>query len=274
MRGSIAAVAIAAALLGARAEAQSLELFGRDSSVSRHESVQAFALEIRGGPWYPSVDGEFGNGRHPFRDMFGSDQRVLLGLEFDWQALRLGPVGSLGLGVGWGYTGASAVSPLTESPMSSDPAQWSRPSDGQSTRLTVMPGYLIGVFRLDVLARRTVIPIVPYVKFGVSYAYWWVTNGDNLARRSLALSPGARATDTDLDQAATGLSLGTHLALGAMVRLDIFEPRAQRAWDLAMGVNHSYLFFEYVRSDTNGLGSRPQLHLGYESWSTGLAIEF
>lgn len=272
MRRSIAAAAITATLVSARAEAQTLELFGHDSSVSRHESEQSFALEIRGGPWYPSVDGEFTNGRHPFRDMFGTDQRVLMSLEFDWQALRFGPVGSLGLGVDVGYTGASAVSPLTAG-MTSDPTQWNRPSDGQSTKLNVLPGYLIGVFRLDILARRTVVPIVPYVKFGLSYAYWWVTNGDYLARRS-SISPGATVGASDYDQAATGLSLGTHLALGAMVRLDIFEPRAQRAWDLAMGVNHSYLFFEYVRSDTNGLGARPQLHLGYESWSTGLALEF
>lgn len=270
------ACAVAGLVVGAApslASAQTFEIFGHDRSASRHESSQNFAVELRGGPWYPNVDGEFNNGATPFADMFGTADRLLLSAEFDWQFLRINPLGSLGVGVGVGYTSASAVAPLTQIPMP-PAASWQRPTDGQSTALNVIPGYAVAVFRLDVLARRTVIPLVPYIKYGVGYAYWWVTNGDVLARRSLGLSPGAHATDTDLGQAATGGTFGTHFALGVMLRLDVFEPTVQRAWDLQMGVNHSYLFFEYTRAGLDGIGSRPQLHLDYETWNTGLAMEF
>jgi hypothetical protein len=255
------------------AGAQTFELFGPDRSRSRHESQQNFLIELRGGPWYPDVDAEFGGRATPFADMFGTADRVMVGAEFDWQFLRINPLGSLGLGVGAGYTSVSAVAPLTQNPMPGA-AGWQRPSDGQETSLNVIPGYAVAVVRLDVLARRTVVPIVPYVKYGVGYAYWWITNGDTLSRRSLSLSPGATASDPDLGQAATGGTLGTHFAAGLMLRLDVFEPMVQRAWDLQMGVNHSYLFAEYVRSDLSGLGSRPQLRLGTETWNVGLAMEF
>jgi hypothetical protein len=255
------------------ARAQTFQLFGPDRSRNRHESAQNFLIELRGGPWYPDVDAEFNGRATPFADMFGTADRVLVGAEFDWQFLRVNPLGSIGLGVGAGYTSASAVAPLTQIPMPAA-ASWQRPTDGQETSLHVIPGYAVAVVRLDVLARRTVIPLVPYVKYGVGYAYWWITNGDTLARRSLSLSPGARGTDADLGQAATGGTLGTHFAAGLMLRLDVFEPMVQRAWDLQMGVNHSYLFAEYVRSDLSGLGARPQLRLGTETWNVGLAMEF
>lgn len=270
---SCAVAALVSVAAPAVARAQTFELFGPDRSRSRHESGQNFLIELRGGPWYPDTDAEFNGRATPFRDMFGSSDRLQLGIEFDWQVLRVNPIGSIGLGVGVGYTSASAVAPLTQSPMPAA-ASWERPSGGQETSLTVLPGYAVAVVRIDVLSRRTIIPLVPYIKYGVGYAYWWITNGDTLARRSLTLSPGASATDTDLGQAATGGTLGTHLALGLMLRLDVFEPAVQRAWDQQMGVNHSYVFAEYVRADLSGIGARPQLRLGTETWNVGLAMEF
>jgi len=270
------AYAVAGLLAGSApsiARAQTFELFGPDSSRSRHESTQNFLVELRGGPWYPNVDSEFDGRATPFADMFGTSDRILLGAELDWQFLRINPIGSLGLGVGAGYSSASAIAPLTQNPMPAA-GSWERPSDGQQTSLQVIPGYAVAVVRIDVLSRRTVIPLVPYVKYGVGYAYWWITNGDTLSRRSLTLSPGATAGDSDFGQAATGGSIGTHFAAGLMLRLDVFEPAVQRAWDQQMGVNHSYVFAEYVRSDLGGLGSRPQLRLGTETWNVGLAMEF
>ena len=72
--------------------------------------------------------------------------------------------------------------------------------------------------------------------------------------------------------AATGLSLGTHLAVGLMLRLDFLERGAQSRWDSVMGVNHSYLFGEYTRADVGTGGT--QLQLATETWKVGLAFEF
>lgn len=264
-------VAAACALAPSVCAAQTWELFGPEPSRPRWESPQHFLFELRGGPYYPDIDGEFAGRATPFADMFGTYDRLLLSAEFDWQFLRVNPVGSLGLAIGAGYTLFGAVAPITQTPMPA-PSSWNRPSDGQETTLHVVPGWVGGVIRVDVLARRTVVPLVPYVKFGAGFALWWSTVGDNLSRRSSATSPGVRPGDTDLGQAATGLSLGTHLAVGLMLRLDFLERNAQQRWDAVMGVNHSYLFAEYTRADVGTGGT--QMQLSSQTWNAGLAFEF
>lgn len=265
------AVAVACSLAPSLAGAQTFELFGPDPSRQRWESPQNFLFELRGGPYFPDVDGEFGGRATPFADMFGTNDRLLISAEFDWQFLRVNPVGSIALAVGAGFTQFGAIAPITQSPMPAA-SSWNRPGDGQETVLHVVPGWVGGAIRIDALARRTAVPLVPYVKFGLGLAYWWSTIGDNLSRRSATTSPDVRAGDTDLGQAATGLSLGTHLAVGLMVRLDFLERRAQQRWDAAMGVNHSYVFGEYTRADVGTGGT--QLQLSSSTWNAGLAFEF
>lgn len=270
-RGALALLAALPLLAPTPAEAQTFQLFGNRESLRRWESPQNFAFELRGGPYYPDVDGELRGRATPFRDMFGSSERVLISGEFDWQILRVHPVGSLGLAVGAGYTVFSAVAPVTQAPMGA-PATWTRPSDGQETSLHVIPGFIGGVVRIDALARHTVVPLVPYVKFGLGFAYWWSTLGENLSRRSATTSPGVLPSDNDVGVAATGLSLGTHFAAGLMLRLDFLEPGASRRWDSVMGVNHSYIFGEYTRAEVGTSGT--QLQLSSETWNLGLAFEF
>lgn len=260
--------ALAALALPALTSAQTLELGPADGGHNRHESPQNFAAELRFSPWQPVIDSEFTTGG-PFLAYFGESDgnggrrvtdRLLSALELDWQALRINPVGSLGLGVSAGYSSFTATAPVTATGASS----------GQNSTLNILPMYAVAVLRLDVLARRTVIPLVLYGKAGVAASYWWITSGDQLARRN-GLSPTAPDNGRDLGQAATGLSYGWQLAAGAMIRLDWLEPRAQRAWDLQMGVNHSYIFAEYMLVRD---WDRPQLRLGSQTWAFGLAFEF
>lgn len=259
---------LAALALPSLVTAQTLEIGPTDHGRNRHESPQNFAVELRYSPWQPMIDSEFSGGGGPFLTYFGEaddggrrvTDRLLSALEFDWQVLRIHPIGSLGLAVGAGYSSFTATAPITGTDTSS----------GQESSLHIVPGYAVGVFRLDVLARNTVVPLVLYGKAGIAASYWWITSGDQLARRN-ALSPTAPDNARDFGQAATGLSYGWHLAAGAMIRLDFLEPRAQRAWDLQMGVNHSYLFAEYmiVRD-----WDRAQLRMGSNTWAFGLAFEF
>jgi hypothetical protein len=275
MRSNVTALAatLAALALPSLSAAQTFELFGSDGANSRHESPQNFAMELRFSPWQPMIDSEFsGSGGGPFLQYFGERDargvrtavrdRLLGALELDWQALRINPIGSLGLGASVGFSSFTANAPLTATP--------SRDS-GQESTLAMVPMYAVAVLRLDVLARRTVVPLVFYGKAGVAASYWWITSGENLARRSAA-SPMAPTNNAgDFGQAASGLSYAWQLAAGAMLRLDWLEPRAQRAWDLEMGVNHSYLFAEYmiVRD-----WERPQLRFGSNTWAFGVAFEF
>src|SRR5262249_38110783 len=160
------------------------------------ESEQRFALELRFGPYHPSVDDEF-PGTRPYATAFGADNKPLyVGIEFDWQLLRIPKLGTLGPGFGWGYTHSSAAA--------------TRVSDGQpspeTTTLTIMPMYAVGVLRVDVFARELGIPIVPYAKAGLGYGLWWSGN--------------------DVQTLGKGHSWGTEFALGGMLLLDSLDEHA------------------------------------------------
>src|SRR4051812_13178710 len=99
---------LAALSLPGVAAAQTFQLFGPDMGRNPYESAQNFGFELRFSPWQPAIDSEFTGGTGPFLDYFGTldsdgHKRVsdvlLSAIEFDWQVLRVNPVGSLGLGV-------------------------------------------------------------------------------------------------------------------------------------------------------------------------------
>jgi hypothetical protein len=210
------------------------------------ESDQHFAIELRFGPYHPSVDNNFPT-PGPYAQAFGADNKPFFGgFEFDWQALRIPWVGSLGPGFGWGYTKSSA--------------QATKVSNGQpsaeETTLTIMPMYAVAVLRVDVLARQTAIPLVGYGKAGVGYGLWWSGN--------------------DIGTQGKGHSWGTQFGLGGMLLLDAFDEHAAVELDNEWGINNTYLFFEWVVSDLNGFSSSPNLsvlNIGTNSWVLGLAIE-
>ncbi len=257
-----------ASVIPAMASAQTWELGDPDSGHGPFDSPQNFALELRGGPYVPEIDSEFSNGATPYADIFGSAPAISLGLEVDWQFLRINPICSIGIGVSVGYINNSTVAPITSGAQAGQ-----RPANGEQTGINVIPIYVVGVVRFDGLARNTPIPIVPYLKLGPAYDVWWVTLGGTLARRD-ALSPGNPVGAPDYLQAAVGGTMGYQASVGVMLRLDAFEPQAARTWDTDMGVNHSYVFFELDRNGASGFGARPQLDLAQSSWVTGIALEF
>src|SRR5512133_2715835 len=76
-------------------EVDELGYYGQAHGPDAFASPQSFALELRFGPYRPKIDEEF-DGQSPYADTFGKDHRVMLGMEFDWQALQLERIGSLG----------------------------------------------------------------------------------------------------------------------------------------------------------------------------------
>jgi len=216
-------------------------------SARPHESPQHYALELRFGPYVPRIDDDFrGAANPPYRTVFGDDRRIAGGLEFDWQALRIPMLGTLGPGLGWSYTHMSA------------PAVFSNggaPS-AENTNLSIMPMYAVGVFRLDVLARQTPIPLVAYGKAGIGYGLWWSGNDVETQRR--------------------GHSWGSHLAVGGMLLLDAIDPHSATELDNETGINNSYFFFEWMDSRLGGISDTPDhatLRIGTSTWMMGLALE-
>jgi hypothetical protein len=226
----------------AAAEREAFEQSWREPRVP--ESSQKFAFELRFGPYRPHIDDPF-PGQRPYEKVFGTDSRFALGLEFDWQMLRIPFVGTLGPGIGWGYTSMSA------------PARFDNGDESaEETSLSIMPMYGVAVLRVDEVARRTVVPLVAYGKVGLGYGLYWAGN--------------------DIETQRRGRSLGTHFALGGMFLLDSLDRRASVEIDSEWGVNNTYFFFEWMVSnldDFKGPRDRSAMHIGTNTWMLGLAFE-
>lgn len=231
------------------AHAQGVDEFG-GYGVKRgeqSESKQEAAFELRFGRYVPEVDSQLGS--TPFREAFGTSNRYMFGAEVDWQLLRIPHFGTLAPGLGWGYTKFSAKA---------------RYADGNgvsssSTRLAIMPMYLVGVARADVLPKTFKIPLVPYAKLGLGYAMWWSTDGQRSATYNGKVGRGA--------------SYGLTYALGGMFLLDVLDEDDAVSADGITGINNSYIFAEWFRAQLDGFGSKSVLDVGSSSWVVGVALE-
>lgn len=245
--GTCAALACGSLLVTSAASAQDHGPIRREPASDL--SPQNAAFELRFGPYTPKVDENLA--QPVFEDFFGDGNRYMLGIEVDWQIWRAPYVGTLGLGVGWSYTQMSAPNQIPGGGGNLDD-----PPISQASSLNIMPLYAVGVLRVDVLARRVGIPLVPYGKLGLAHAFWWVDDGID-------------TSETDDGVVGKDTSTGTQAAVGAMFLLDVIEDTAARALDAEMGINNSYVFFEWSMSNFGG----DQMNVGSNNWVTGLAFE-
>jgi hypothetical protein len=232
----------------ARAEVDDLGAYG-ERHWSDQQSEQDMAIELRFGRYVPNVDD--GLAERPYERIFGSSNRYYVGFEADWQMLRIPYFGTLGPGFGIGFTRSSGSAIIESTGERSD----------QPTSLSILPMYLVAVARVDVLAQELSIPIVPYAKLGLGYALWWTKSGDKTPE---APSDGRKGR---------GRSLGPQFALGVMLQLDWLDRDDVLSADASIGMNHSYLFAEWYRSELDGFGG-DQLDAGTDTWMVGIAAEF
>lgn len=215
------------------------------------ESPQHFAFELRFSPFLPEVDSDpLLAGQTPFANIFGSSKTLMFGAEGDWQAVRIPHLGTFGPGVGISYADFSGNAKLLGGGTS-----------GETTTLEIYPMYLVGVLRADVLWREVRIPLVPYLKFGVAAALWRASN--------------TLGTSYYEGEAGRGYTLGTQFALGLAFNLNVLDDIAARSFDEDLGVNNTYVFGEWSRSDLTGLGIQGDpLRVGGTYWTLGIAFEF
>ena len=250
------AAALALALVSPVATAQSRESeFGANAHMGR-ESPQNFAAEIRFAPFSPNIDSDPTLRGTPYRDSFGSAPRLMVSAELDWQALRIPHLGTIGPGVGAGYTSITR------------PAAFVTPHEpggqvvsGEDTTLQIFPFYGVAVLRADALWREAGVPLVPYAKAGLGYALWRASN--------------TLGTSSTSGVSGEGHSIGTHFAIGIGLNLNPFDEYAAKTFDDSLGVNNSYLFGEWTYEDLSGLGLQNHpLRVGGTGWTFGLAFEF
>jgi hypothetical protein len=258
MRRLTIAGASTLALLGLPSSAHAQEnredvLYGRHKN---YETPQKFAFELRFSPFYPQVDSEPGLQGTPLHDTFGGGDRLLFEAEFDWQVVRIPHFGTIGPGIGIGYTKMSADAHFTM-PHGATGTTIS----GETTSLSIYPIYVVAVARADVLWREARIPLVPYAKLGLGYSIWRASN--------------SLGTSQYNGVAGDGGSFGTQLGLGLAFNVNVFDEYAAKTFDESVGVNGTYVFAEYTRSDLDGLGIQQHpLRVGAEMATFGVTVEF
>jgi len=245
---------ILVAFFAADASAQSERI---DSLETHHrfESPQNFAIEIRGAPYWPQVDSDPAlGGQTPYNQVFGSSALVYVGLEFDWQALRIPHFGTLGPGIGLGFANASGKALFTEEHNGTYVS-------GETTSLLMLPGYVVAVLRADSLWREVGIPFEPFAKVGLGYAIWRASN--------------TLGTSSYGGVSGTGDSLGSFLAIGLGFNLNVLDHYTAQNFDDELGINSTYLFVEGTREDLSGLGiQKDPLRVGSTNWTFGVDVEF
>ncbi len=221
-------------------------------------SPQSFAVELRFGAYSPQVDEEPGLTGAPYKDVFrptGYSPQFYFGLELDYLPLRIPYVGAFGPRVGWGFTTTSAKANFTDSV----PAEASE----SDTSFTIMPMYVGAALRLDELMRRTGVPIVPYGKVGFGIGYW--TAGTSSGNETYTKPDGTKVSPG-------GLSYGLEFALGGALSLNFLDPRAAARLDETTGVNHAYVFGEWMNNSFLGRQSK-SMFVGTSTWVMGLAVD-
>jgi len=229
---------------------------------------QRFAIEVKFGPYLPSVDVNYpGPGLGAYAEVFGSTDdrgvaieqprdRLMTRIGFEWQFLDFGGPLSLGTSIGFFRDRAQALLVQTTA---SDPTVR---SSADRVRFSVLPLTLLLGYRFELLADRFRIPFVPYAKGGLAYGIWWAGNGNG------------DVSTNDAGVKGRGGSAGWQANLGMMLRLDFLEPSAAKALDSATGINHTSLFAEWQFSRMNGFGTvMNKVSVGDDTWYLGIAIE-
>jgi hypothetical protein len=221
--------------------------FGEEAQVhgAGGPSPRNWNLELRAGPYYPSVDSEFadrGQTARPYQQIFSSKQRLMTGLEIDRHILHRAGTWAIGFGIGAFRAAASALAAdqLTRS--------------GDQTVLRFFPLSLQAIYRASQLRERWASPVVPYAKLGLDCAIWQV-------------SDDAKSSST------TGTTLGWNAAVGFSLDLTFLDPDGMRTMDVETGVNTVALFVEVAHLGLSGFGSSSVLRLGDNTWAAGLMFE-
>lgn len=220
-------------------------------------SPRNFAIEARFGLYTPNVDSEFsGPGVGPHEFIFGTSHRPMWQLEFDWELYQA--FGTLSVGCVIGYFKENAKACNQADLLANNVCTRS----GDNTSLRLIPFAALLVYRMDVMAERWKIPIVPYAKFGLNYTFWTVKDGNGDTPSYPSGGHGSGGT------------MGWQAAIGLSLRLDFLDQAGARGFDADVGVNHTYAFFELDYVDSSGLGQKNALHVGDSTWFAGLMFEF
>jgi hypothetical protein len=226
-------------------------------------------IELKGGPYLPAIAGEpIGLGAQGvFADVFretaadapdgvAPDANALYSIGIDMQLFR--GFGTAGIGGSFGF-------------MQFVGRAFYANSDERSADTTVfnlMPLSLTAFYRFDYLADAANIPFVPYLRGGLAYHLWWVTNGVG----DVARYRGSDPNSGDDDLVARGGKFGFTGTVGMSFLLNVLEPDAALALFDSTSIRGTYLFAEYQVNKVDGFGGEG-FDFSDSTWNLGLYLE-
>ena len=229
----------------------SLITFNAFAIESDYDTTSSWFFEIKGSKFIPNVDDEFGGSSTPFRDIFGNDGSILYKMRFDYELFKKFGIGTIGVGSGFYRVVGKALS-----------EDGSKSED--DTALILMPNDISLTYRFDLPSVKWNIPLVPYIRGALTYTFWWITQGNGGIATWNSDGSGGKAS---------GGTYGYEFSLGCMLLLDFFDPDAAVTMDREIGINNSYIFFEWTSNTSDNFG-KTSLMVGGKYWAFGLAFEF
>lgn len=222
------------------------------STTASAETPRSMTLEIHGGIYTPSVDKQF-QSLTPYGDIFGDDLAPMFGFHLDYQLYQGYGTVAVGGSVKYGYSTGNAIA--ADGTASSD-----------KTSLHTFPFSIDLVYRFDWLTLEYGFPVAPYLKGGLTWMIWMVTNGKDEIANSYDVHGNGRV--------AQGGTFGWFAAFGLQIHLDWLHRGMAAEFDNEIGVNNSYLFAEFSINRVNDFGSSKSLDLSADAFSFGLLFEF
>ena len=223
----------------------------------------AWGVELKGGPFAPAIGpSDTDGGKIAFNKAFGSHATVnpLYSIGVDLSLYRR--FGHLGIGGSFGFmqfVGDTLYPTGTDEPEDA----------GTTTVFNIAPMSLTAFYRFTVLADEFGVPLAPYVRGGLAYYLWWVTD----ATGDVSRYDGADVAKVADDVIGRGGKFGLTGTAGVALMLDVIEPRAARRLETTTGIRNTYLFFEYRAAMVDGFGS-DGFDLSDDNWSLGFYLEF
>ncbi|MBX7082083.1 MAG: hypothetical protein K1X88_22945 [Nannocystaceae bacterium] len=234
---------------------------------ARPGSKQRFAAEIKLGPYLPEVDSRYdGPGFGPYATIFGRTNAkgetikkpkpgVMPLLGFEYQFLYLGGPLAVGTQLGFFLDRADA---LLANPKPGENLR----TKADKIKFGMVPISALLIYRFELAADFFRVPLVPYAKAGLTYAFWWIKDGS-----------GHIARNTQGDKGSGG-QIGWQINPGVMLRLDFIERNTAKKLDQGTGINHTYVFGEFQLTRLRNFGVGDFIDLGDKTFFAGFAIEF
>jgi len=231
--------------------------FNDPSRVSWHAGVRI-------GPYVPDIDKQAGLTPGPYKQMYGGPHPLPM---LDVDRILWTGFGQVGVGGTIGYMQRSAHAFL----MGSDPADPNRPrAPGVENSFHLLPFALTATYRFTWLDEEYGIPVVPYVRGGLSYYVWWINapSGDNAM-----VCKGAGVEPDCAQNKARGASLGVQGSIGLAIRAERIDASTAISMQ-ASGIQHAGIYGELSLAKVDGFGSDTKLSVGARTWFAGVDFEF